>query len=206
MLSAESEDNDLAGDEGRFKGGVARKGLSDRRITEGDLGLFNSGSIGSEARSLVGGWAERGRRVAAIPEPLLPSKGERGCFSRGDVGACSDIFSLNRASFASIVSEFLELAEEPLLRRRGDCVGEFTLSEEELAMAAEPVLRRDGDSDPSGFSCSAFDFINSIDADPLLLVCNGGAGVASDRSSPFATAAASCVEPRLLISAELFAN
>ena len=91
-LSADNEEVDLAG-EGRFKAEVGRIGLSDRRI-EGEDGLlvspvpFRSGNIDSDATSvfdlLADGWAERGRRVAAIPEPLLPSMGERGCFSRGD--------------------------------------------------------------------------------------------------------------------------
>lgn len=92
VLSDDSEDRDLAV-EGRFKADVARIGLNDRRIEGEDglfvsPGLFRSGNMGSKPVSvfdpLVDGLAEMGRRVAAIPLPLLASKGERGSFSRGD--------------------------------------------------------------------------------------------------------------------------
>ena len=74
-----------------------RPGLSDRRILAGDPS-FNSGSICSEAESVCDPFGDDlpdvGRREAATPEPLLPSNGERGCFSRGGSGACSEIFPL----------------------------------------------------------------------------------------------------------------
>lgn len=80
--------------EGRFKEEVFR--IRGRRI-EGEDGLlvspvpFRSGNIDSDATSV--GWPEIGRRVAATPEPLLPRKGEMGCFNRGDNWACSEILS-----------------------------------------------------------------------------------------------------------------
>ena len=89
----------------------------------------------------------------------------------------------------------LVIAADPRLRRFGDC-------EEELPTAAEPLLRSMGELDtgPSALSASAFDCINSAVADPRLLVDAGGVGSNISPSVP------SIVDPRLLTSAELFAN
>lgn len=196
VLSTESEDKDLAGDTGRF----ALKGLKDLR-NEGDCGLFKSDNIGSEAESLFCDCADSGRRVAAMPEPLLPSNGERGCLSRGDMGACPEILSLRRASFVSSDNEILALADDPLLRCR---IGEL---EGEVETAEDPLRRREGEvGHPSVFPCSPFNCNNSIAADPRLLEFSDADNVSFLSSSPSAAADASCVDPRLLISAELFAN